>query len=765
MTSSAPAQLERALAGRYAVQRELGRGGSAVVYLARDLKHARDVAIKVVAPELSHSIRAERFLQEIQTTARLTHPHILMLIDSGEASGFLYYVMPYMTGESLRERLKREQQLPLDDCLQIAQELAEALEYAHEHGVIHCDVKPENILLHEGHVVVADFGIAHALHSSGAPGTELAAGTPAYMSPEQAGGTSDLDARSDVYSFGCVVYEMLAGRPPFVGTADAEVLARHALDPVPSLRAARQDVSGRVDHVVMRALNKAPVARFETAAAFAAALTSAAGHHSFARRHAVSLIIAAFVFLAGAALAARWWEDEGSARGVAVKSFVNLSRDSADVSFSEGMSDEIMDALGQVDGIRAVRIPAAYLAAHNDLQAAQLGRELNVGHLLEGSVRRDGNRLRVAARLINARNDSQEWSEIYTREPKDVFAVQEGISNAIVQQLQVTLRTPVTAFSRRASPSIEAYELYLKGRYYYNHPPDGYRQAAQYFEAAIGKDSMYALAYAGLADSYIALGSAGYAPRQETYPKGKAAALKAVVLDSTLAETYAALGLAYTSVEWNWGAAERAYRRAVALSPRYADARARLGQALSFSGRFTEAVREGRAATELDPLSVEAHQRLAQTLYLAGRNDEAIDEFRTEIALDPDVTLAHSNLGSAYLQKGEFPQALQEFQTALRLQPGRQITMARLAVLDIRTGKRAEAQAILDSISRNAGPDRLSRALILTHMGQFDRAIELLEPSVGPLNASTFVLLDPLFAPLRKDPRWVALMSKAGLPL
>jgi serine/threonine-protein kinase len=375
--------LAAALADRYTIERELGRGGNATVYLAHDPRHHRRVAIKVLLPELAQSVRAERFLREIQIAAQLTHPHILPIHDSGAAGGILYYVMPYVEGESLRDRLQREQPLPLTDALQIAREVATALAYAHTHDVVHRDIKPENILLSsDGHAVVADFGIARALSEAGGPSvtaTGIAVGTPVYMSPEQGAGSRTLDGRSDVYSLACVLYEMLAGQAPFTGETPQEILAHHALDSVPRLRKLRPEVPADIEDVILHALAKRPAERLGTAAAFAAALaapgTARPGALGRRLRRTSRLGLYASlglgVLLVGYVVAARTdllrpAGPAASAHSVAVLPFVNMSGDTANEYFTEGMTEELISALSRVDGLRAGAGPDVVLRVQRE---------------------------------------------------------------------------------------------------------------------------------------------------------------------------------------------------------------------------------------------------------------------------------------------------------------------------------------------------------------------------------------------------------------
>jgi TolB-like protein/tRNA A-37 threonylcarbamoyl transferase component Bud32 len=478
-----PEHLERlriALAGRYTIERELGRGGNAIVYLAHDPKHGRQVALKVLLPELALSVRAERFLREIQIAAQLTHPHILPLYDSGAAEGILYYVMPYVEGESLRDRLQREPQLPLADALQIAREVADALSYAHQHDVIHRDIKPENILLHAGHALVADFGIARALaaaDSQTATQTGIVVGTPVYMSPEQAMGNKAIDGRSDVYSLGCVLYEMLAGKPPFAGDTPQEIVAHHVLDPVPPLRKLRREVPPAVEDAILTALAKPPAERFLTADAFTAALADPEGQRSGTRWRRVQRAsrrtsIRVYAGVGLSVLLLGWWLAAHPLRShagvtataeqsLAVLPFVNMSGDTANEYLSDGMTEELINALVQIPGLRVPARTSAFVFKGKTEDIRDIGRRLNVARLVEGSVQRAGTRLRVTAQLIDVNDGYHVWSETYDRELRDVFNMQDELVRAIAGAVQVKL-AGAPALERHATDNVAAYDAYLR---------------------------------------------------------------------------------------------------------------------------------------------------------------------------------------------------------------------------------------------------------------------------------------------------------------
>src|SRR5213080_5178286 len=504
----AVAAMTAALGERYEIERELGRGGTATVYVAQDPRHGREVAVKVLRPDVAAAVGAERFLREIAIAARLTHPHVLPLLDSGQAAGSLYYVMPYVRGETLRQRLVRETRLPLKDALGIARELGAVLDYAHREGFVHRDVKPENALL-------ADFGIARAIFRAGGEHvTEvgLAIGTPEYMSPEQAAGDRELDGRCDVYALACVVYEMLAGTPPFSGDSARAIVARHLSEPPPPLRARRPDAPPAVEQALARALAKDPADRFASVADFTTALEET-------RPAAAPAIV-------------------GKTRSIAVLPFVNASADPENEYLSDGISDELINALTKVDGLRIASRTSAFALKGKPQDIRAIGALLGVSAVLEGTVRKSCDRLRITAQLSAADDARNLWSARYDRTLDDVSAVQYEISRTIVSTLRTTFLADIADPTPQLyTHNLEAYSLYLKGRYCWNkRSQEGVLESIAFFKQAIDLDPGYALAYSGLSDSYALQVDYRSVPVTEGYRLAREYALKALALDQSLPE-------------------------------------------------------------------------------------------------------------------------------------------------------------------------------------------------------------------------------------
>jgi serine/threonine-protein kinase len=785
-------RLKAALADRYTLDRELGRGGMATVWLAHDLKHDRPVALKVMRPDLAAALGPARFLREIRLCARLQHPHILAVLDSGtvgqrdEGTELLWFTMPFVEGESLRARMGRDGQLPLPDALRIAREVADGLHYAHQHGVIHRDIKPENILLSGGHALVADFGIARALAADEGgddrlteTGTTL--GTPHYMSPEQGAGDRTLDARSDIYSLGCVLYEMLAGEPPFTGPNHQAVLAKRLTGPAPHLGTVRE-VPPALDRAVARALARTPGDRFATAADFAAELETVAHSESVPTRPPAATLgrwpvrglvltaVLAIAFLAGW-LVIRRGAEGGSPRlaSAAVLPFVDMSPGKDQEYFSDGLTEELITSLSQVEGLRVAARTSSYQFKGRNADVREVGRRLDVGAVLEGSVRKSGNRMRIAAQLVSATDGYQLWSQAYDRELTDVFAVQEEIARAIVGALRVKLGVDEgAALSAAPTSDVEAYDLYLKGRFAWNQRTDAaMTEAVRYLEQAVARDSGFARAWAALADAYILLVPYAGASREDTWPKARAAAQRALALDSTLAEAHTSLAYGSMIYGWDWDAAEASFRRAIAADPDYPTAHHWYADFLAGRGRLEEAAREMERAHELDPLSRIIGIELGWIYYQQRRNDEAEAQIRRTLALDPNYPHGSLNLGLVFIAKGQYAEAIEALRRGIELGGDYDLQYAALVTAYARAGDRAAALRVMDELTERAKRGEFGAftlGVAYGGLGEIDRGIELLLQATD--ERDTFmpeVFFDPLLDPLRKDPRFREVERRMGV--
>jgi len=731
---------------RYTIERELGRGGMAVVHLAEEKKHARKVAIKALRPEFTASVGAERFLREIGIAARLSHPHIVPLIDSGESDGQLYYVSPFIPGGSLRDRLLIERKLPLRDAQRIAQEIGAALDYAHRNGFVHRDVKPENILFADGHALLADFGVAHAIAG---PGTEtlteggLAVGTPAYMSPEQATAEENLTGASDVYSLACVVYEMLAGEPPFHGGTQRSIMSRHVMETPRPLRVLRPDAPPGVEQAVARALAKHPEERFPGAMEFVNALNSLATDEG---RHFSATV-----------------------RTVAVMPFVNASPEVENDYLSDGITDELIDALAKVEGLRVASRTSVFALKGKPQDIRAIGALLGASVVLEGTVRKSGERLRVTAQLTSAEDGRLLWSQRYDRTLSDVFAIQDELANTIVTTLRATwfadLDQPV---SKRYTQSVVAYGLYLKGRFAWNkRTQEGVLEGIAYFEQAIAEDPGYALAYTGLADSYALQIDYRNVAVKNGFVRAKENALKALQLDDTLAEAHASLAWTLFIYDWDWAAAGREFRRSIELDSRYATAHQWYAFLLASQGRLEEALVEAHTAQELDPASISIRRALGYVYVYARRYDQGQYHLSRAVAMNPAAEESYRVLGLTLALHGQFDEAERVLREATGLSGAGTYTRVTLAYALAMGGRRDYAEALLKELEEKLKHDYVSPVELATlniGLSNPDKALDWAERALEERRGwMAYLKVHPIVDPLRGNPRFVALMEKMRL--
>ncbi len=740
MSSDQLEHLNAALAQRYVLSREIGHGGMATVFLGRDLKHQRDVALKVFRPEVAAVLGPDRFRREIELAANLSHPHILPLHDSGEAGDFLFYVMPYVKGETLRHMLQRDKRIPIDRAIGLIRQVASALDYAHAHGVIHRDIKPENILLHEGVAVVADFGIALAMRVSSTERlTEvgLSLGTPEYMSPEQALAERELDARSDLYSLACVLYELLGGEPPFTGGSSIAVMAKRLTSPAPDVRRLRPELPANVARALTKALAREPGDRFASAGAFADALT---------QRSAIA---------------------PPTVKSVAVLPFRNLSADPDNEYFTDGITEDIIAQLSKIHALKVISRSSVMRYKSREQSLREIAARLEATSLVDGSVRRIGDRVRIVAELIDAESDQHLWADTYDRQLTDVFAIQTDVALRIAAALQTELSVEErTRIRNEPTNDPQAYQLYLQGRHcLVRYTDEGMHKAVWYFERAMELDPNYAYPYTGVALAYIELGETGHIEPSVAYSRARDAVDKAISLDSSLAEAHVVLGTLRVVWEFDWEGAEREFRRALELNPGSADAYDLYGRLCSSLGRDDEAIAMQRRAQELDPM---AHRSdYANSLLRAGRFDEALQEAQRAVEFDPHYDRVHATLGWALVKKRRYDEGLAELEKAVALSPDSTTWIAQLGQAYAEAGKLDEARGILHRLTTMSTQGYVSpyhMAYVLTGLGEHDQAIDWLERAYTERAGAVYGIKGSfLFAPLRSHPRFIALLKKMNL--
>jgi serine/threonine-protein kinase len=779
-------RLQASLGSAYVLERELGGGGMSRVFVAHDTSLGRKVVVKVLPAETAGAVSLERFKREIQLAARLQHPHIIPLLSAGDSDGIPYYTMPYVSDETLRTRIARGD-LSLSEAVRTLREIASALAFAHREGVVHRDIKPDNVLLSGGVAAVTDFGVAKAVSAAstlsegqstgGLTSFGIALGTPAYISPEQASAEPDVDHRADIYSLGCVAYELICGTPPFAGRGAAKLMAAHVNEMPEPIAKRRADVPGPLAALVMRCLAKRPDDRPQSAEEIVHALDDlttpsggrsavSAGMHAgvlggHGRLAAVTAAVV-LVVLAGAWGVAKMRSGgttgTPAGKSIAVLPFENLSGNKENEYFSDGITEEITNALTKIPGLNVASrsVAAAEHAKGSDVR--QVGQALHVDAVLSGSVQRSGDQVRISAQLVNTANGLNLWSDKYDEQLKDVFAVQDKIAKAIVSGLQLKLVGGGSGNLVKAqTENPEAHTLYLQGLYFWNQRTAAtIQKAISYFEQAIKKDPGFARAYAGLALSYGALPDYQDVDTKTTMQKVTAAARKALSLDSTLAEAWSAIGLSEGKL-WHNAEAETAYRHAIALDSNYATAHHWYALLLAHRGQFEEAVRQIKKARELEPLSLIINSNVGRVLYLAGRYDEAAGALKGAIDLDPNFSSAHEHLGAVYLQQRKYDEAIAELHRRIELagsRPSQQLCMLGHAYAV--SGHKDEARAILNEVLGRASHEAISYgalAMLYDGLGDHAKGLEALRTAVERFDPLLQLMSrDVRFEGLRKDP-------------
>jgi serine/threonine protein kinase/Flp pilus assembly protein TadD len=729
----------------YKILEKLGEGGMGVVYKAEDTRLERPVALKFLSPSsLGTDEEKTRFIREAKAAAILDHSNICTVHEIDEAEGQTFISMAYIDGQTLSDRIQLGP-LDVDEAINIALRIAEGLKHAHKKGIVHRDIKPANIMItRDDQAKIMDFGLAKLAGKSRLTGTATIMGTVAYMSPEQAHGDAIIDHRTDIWSLGVVLYAMLAGRIPFDAPTDAGLIHKIIYEEPEAISTFRDDVMPALEQAVGKMLEKDPQDRYEDMETLIADLeTAKSGAHASVGRRASS---------------------------IAVLPFVDMSPQKDQEYFCDGLAEELINALTQIEDLHVVARTSAFSFKGEKLDVREIGRRMNVETVLEGSVRKAGNRLRITGQLVNVADGYHLWSERYDREMEDIFAIQDEITLAIVDRLKPRLlRKRKARLLKRKTVDLDAYNLYLRGRFFWNkHTEEGFKKAIECFEQVIERDSDYAPAYAGLADSYAMLPFYSLSLPEETYPRARDAAMKALEIDDTLGEAH--VSLAYTKMvyEWNWEDAEKGFKHAIELNPGYATAHHLYAYYLCFTNRFDEAIKQIRQAHKLDPLSLVISREVGLVSYFCRQYEEAIQANKKTIEMDPSYMYVHLLLGLAYLQYSMHDEAMAEFKKERRLSSAINPAMEGImgmgyALMDKKDLAREALNNLLEWSKQLYIPPYLV-ASVYFGLGERDEGFEWLERAYEKRDQwICFLSVEPGFDNIRTDPRYIALLKKMGL--
>ena len=789
--------LQSALGTAYTIDRELGGGGMSRVFLAEEVRFRRKVVVKVLTPDLAAGVSAGRFEREIMVAAQLAHPSIVPVLTAGDANGLPYYTMPYVLGESLRARILKVGSFSIGETVSVLRDIARALAYAHERGIVHRDIKPENVLLASGAAVVTDFGIAKAIAAARADmgdatitrvGTSV--GTPAYMSPEQATGDPTTDYRADIYSFGCLAYELLTGETPFHALPVHKLIAAHISDRPVDVAARRTDCPAGLAEVVMQCLEKNPDHRIGSAGEVLQRLeplTTLSGERVGAtitasrqvkRATATAMVLAgALVIAAGAWILAqrRTARDSNSGtpsatlRSIAVMPFTNVGGDTAEAYFADGIAEELATALSKVQGLRVVARQSSFRSGGQRVDEREAGRTLGVDALLAGTVRRAGSQMRLTARLIQVSDESLLWSEQYNREVSDLFTVQNEITQAILGAVRGRLASgtgpnevPTGASGARRGPSnSDAHDLYLRGEF--NLRRRNIAAAMDYFRRAVALDSTYAQAYSGLSAALEMMPYFGGLPAHSVRDSAIAAAQRALSLDSSLAETHTSMALAYQHAN-QWTEADREHRLAVTIDPGDAPAHQQYARFLFTVGLVDSATAEIRRAESLDPFSPVTASWITLANLYSGRLNEAVAAARRGLELDSLTAPMLNSASRAFLAAGQNRLAIATADRLPSLLPWPGIRAYVHAV----AGDHETARRIVREIEgRRPLPWSAEQTIAYAWLGIGDtaRALDALEraTTLREIWPNWTPLIDPLYDGVRRSPRFAELVRRVGL--
>jgi eukaryotic-like serine/threonine-protein kinase len=783
-------------AGRYQVIEELGQGGMGKVYKVLDSRIREKIALKLIKPEIaSDRATIDRFSNELKLARKIRHKNVCGMFDIGEAEGAHFITMEYVAGEDLKSIIRMTGTLGIGTVLSVGKQICDGLTEAHIQGIVHRDLKPTNIMIDKGgNVKIMDFGIARSLKERGITGPSVLIGTPEYMSPEQAE-AKEVDHRSDIYSLGVVLYEMATGQVPFEGDTALAIAMKHKGEIPKNPKQLNPNIPDDLADVILKCLEKDKTNRYQTAAEVRSELekieqgipiaevvvpkprsiTSKEITVKFSLKKLLlpGLVLAALVI--GAVLIGRriiprkaLSSAPSAKHSIAVLPFEDLSPIKDHEYLCDGMAETLINSLNNIPGLRVPARSSSFSFKGKNLSSREVGQQLGVDNLLEAGVQVIGNRLRITPKIIKADDDSQVWSDLYDRQMEDVYSIEDEIAREIVKALKIKLLGEQTEpLVKSYTENIQAYNLYLQGRYFWNkRTAEDMKKAIDYFNQAIALDPHYAVAYVGLADSYLLLPSYGRYPVKEILPKAKEAVSRAMAIDDTLAEAHASQGLV-KEMEGAFADAEREYKRAIELNPNYPNAYLWYHVFLLYHERFDEAEAEIIRAKELDPLSLIINTCSGEMLYMLKKDDQAIQELRKTLELDPNFGEARMWMGKSYLQKGMLAEAIAEFEKAREVFGKGPYGLGELGNAYALAGNKDKAMAVLAELEALSGQGySVNSDLALIHLGLGDRnkTFSYLERAAEEKEDLVFWLrADPCFDSLRADPRYKSLIKRMNL--
>jgi eukaryotic-like serine/threonine-protein kinase len=782
-------------AGRYEIIEELGTGGMGRVYRAFDKKIDEEVALKLIKPEIAAEKRAvERFRNELKVARRISHPNVCRMHDLGEEGKTLYITMEYVKGEDLKSLLHRMKALTIGAAISISRQVAEGLSEAHKLGIVHRDLKPGNIMIDkEGQAKIMDFGIARSLAGGGTTAEGAIIGTPEYMSPEQVEG-KEADQRSDIYALGIILFEMVTGRLPFEGETPFSIANKQKSEPPPDPRKLNPQIPAELDRVILRSLEKAKEKRYQTTWEFLADLaaveealptgerissqpkpkTSREITVKFAPKKLFVPALALLVLVATGIILWRYIPRKETVstaiakKSIAVLPFEDLSATKNQEPLAEGIPETLINALSSIEGLHVSARTSSFFFKGRQQDIRDIGQKLGVETLLEGSIQVAGTKLRIMVRLIKIANGFPIWSQDYDKTVDDIFSIQDDIAKSVVNALKIKLLGEKEEHLVKSyTANREVYNLYLQGRYFWEkRGKEDVERAIEFFNRAIEKDPTYALAYAGLADSYQVLGNTTRLPPNEAFPKAISAARKALEIDGGLAEAHVSLAMSLWNYEHNFVEAEKEFKMAIELNPGYATAHHWFALVLSNLGRHDEAIKEIMQARDLDPLSPHINANVGALLSQARKYDKAIEELKKSAELFPEDATSYFYLGGVYALMGRYEEAINVFNHLSSSKAFAGLSEAWSAYCYALSGNRAEAQKRLEKIVENSkkryvSPTNIARVYV--GLGDKEQAFIWLDKGFSENDGRLIYLkVDPTFDPLRSDPRFTALLQKIG---